>query len=45
MEVKLIVLGILIIAFVFAFLKIYFNEKQQTKYTKTCLKKIYILFY
>lgn len=35
MEVKLIVLGILIIAFVFAFLKIYFKEKQQTQYKIT----------
>lgn len=35
MDIKLLVFGILIIAFVFAFLKIYFNEKQQTKYKIT----------
>lgn len=35
MDIKLLIFGILIIAFVFAFLKIYFNEKQQTKYKIT----------
>ena len=35
METKLIIFGILIIIFVFAFLKIYFFEKQQTKYKIT----------
>ena len=35
MDIKLLVFGILIIAFVFAFLKIYFREKQQTKYKIT----------
>lgn len=35
MDVKLLILGILILIFVFAFLKIYFNEKQQTKYKIT----------
>ena len=32
METRLVIFGVLIIAFVFAFLKIYFKEKQQTKY-------------
>lgn len=35
MEIKLLIFGILILAFIFAFLKIYFNEKQQTKYKIT----------
>lgn len=35
MNIKLFITGLLIIAFVFAFLKIYFNEKQNTKYKIT----------
>ena len=35
MEIRLLIFGILILAFIFVFLKIYFNEKQQTKYKIT----------
>lgn len=35
MDIKLLVFGILIIAFVFAFLKIYFADKKNTKYKIT----------
>ncbi|MBQ0009235.1 MAG: ECF transporter S component [Firmicutes bacterium] len=35
MDIKLLVFGILIIVFVFAFLKIYFKEKQHSKYNIT----------
>lgn len=35
MDIKLLIFGILMIAFVFVFLKIYFKEKQETKYKIT----------
>ena len=35
MDIKLLVFGILALIFIFVFLKVYFNEKQQTKYKIT----------